>query len=207
MRTRGVFEDGTTAIAGGWRSAAAWLGVLVLACGRPDDGPGSSSPASPRPEAAPGVASGWARDPATDECSYYANRDAAPDGWLRFDSDLECRCSIESCPSTIEEAEQRLCAVTSPPANVQRFVGCNLVAVADYSGTEWWAFEQSGDSATPAPRLVGGAKRSDASSFDAGSTSSWWSAGVDPAHCDYDAASSVCHLCGEDPFAGDAPCQ
>jgi hypothetical protein len=201
-----VYQDGTTATAGGWRSAAAWLGVLVLACGRPDDGQGSSLP-RPRPEPAPEVAAVWARDPATDECGYYADRDAGLNGWLRFDSYIECRCSIESCPSTLEEAGARLCAVTSPPPNVQLFMGCGVVAVVDYSGAHW-TFEQpsaSGGSATPALRLVGAAKYSDASSFDAGSTSSWM-AGIDPTYCNC-GPSSVCALCGEEAAAGFPPCQ
>jgi hypothetical protein len=252
MRTRGAYQDGTTATAAGWRSAAAWLGVLVLACGRPDDRQGSSLPAdvgamvedepaasgpnesptgddstddadapppsgnsstcpAPRPEAEPGVAWGMALDPASHECCYYANRDAAPDGWLRFDSDIECRCSIESCPSTIEEAEQRLCAVTSPPANVQRFVGCGLVSVVDDSGNEW-AFRppsSSGDSAMDAPRLVvAEVKQSDASSFDAGSTSYGWSSGsvFSAMYCDY-GPTELCQVCGDDPATDYPPCQ
>jgi hypothetical protein len=91
---------------------------------------------------------------------------------------LECRCSLESCPSTLEEAEQTLCAVTTPEAAVQRLVGCGMVAVADrngYSGYAW-VFERpsaSGDVGPPASRLVGASKFSDAVSFDACETSSW----------------------------------
>lgn len=152
--------------------------------------------------------SGWARDPATGECSFYVARDAAPSGWLRFDSDIECRCSSQSCPSTIEEAELSLCAVTSPPANVQRFVGCGLVAVVGYAGYREWTFEQpsaSGGSATRAPRLVGAAQYG-AGSLDAGSPSSW-SAGVDPAHCHYASATELCQVCGDDPATDYPPCQ
>lgn len=243
MRTRGVPQNGTTA-AGGWRSATAWLGALVLACGRPDDGQGSSLPTgvgardedpptaseldessrgdapidasaaapsgdrvrcpAPGSEAEPGVASGWALDPATGECCPYANLSAAPDGGLRFDSDIECRCSIESCPSTIDEAEQSLCGATSPPANVQRFVGCGLVVVLDLWGY-WWTFQQPRDSATSAPRLVGAARLSEASSLDAGSPSSW-SAGLDPGTCDY-GETSICQLCGDDPATDYPPCE
>jgi hypothetical protein len=214
MRTRGVLQNGTTA-AGGWHSATAWLGVLVLACGRPD-GQGSPLP-RPRPEVAPVVASdpatdeaapevpsGWARDPATGECGPYTNRDASPDGGLRFDSDIECRCSIESCPSTIDEAEQSLCGVTPPPANVQRFLGCGLVVVFDLSGYGW-TFQQPRDSATSAPRLVGAARLSEASSLDAGSPSSW-GAGLDPGTCDY-GPTSICQLCGDDPATDYPPCE
>jgi len=31
--------------------------------------------------------------------------------------------------------------------------------------------------------------------------------GSDPAYCDYDAASFVCQLCGDDPAADFPPCQ
>jgi hypothetical protein len=154
-----------------------------------------------------------------------------PRAWLRFDDEaackteclcsgrevnaddvrpvldpIECRCSIESCPSTLEEAQQRLCAVTSPPANVQRFVGCGLVAVVDYSGYAW-AFEQpseSGASLTSASRLVGAEKFS-VSSVDACSPSSW-RAGIDFATCDVGPAFE-CQLCGDDPTSDFPPCQ
>jgi hypothetical protein len=211
MRTRGVLRNGTTA-ADGWRSATAWLGVLVLACGRPDDGQGSSRPTGvgvrdedppSASETGPEVASGWALEPATGECYRYTNPSAAPDGGLRFDSDIACRCSIESCPSTIDEAEQSLCGVTSPAANVQRFLGCGLVVVLDLSGY-WWTFQQPRDSAPSAPRLVG-ASRTEASSLDAGSSSSWW-AGIDPGTCDY-GPTSICQLCGHDPDTDYPPCE
>jgi hypothetical protein len=85
-------------------------------------------------------------------------------------------------PSTLEDAEQSLCAVISPPANVQRGVGCGLVAVGDYSKYER-VFEQpskSGYSATPAPRLVRATQFSDASSSDGCSTSSWRAGSTSP---------------------------
>ncbi len=97
--------------------------------------------------------------------------------------------------------------MASPPANVQGFVGCGMVAVADYSGYEW-VFEQSsesGGSAAPAPRLIGASKLSGASSFDAGSTSSW-RAGRTVAECDYGPAFD-CQLCGDDPDTDFPPCQ
>lgn len=243
-----MYRNGAAASAGGGRHAAAWLGVLVLACGRADDEPGSAlsagvgvkgegeptasaphdssagdgaghdaglSPTSAAhlecPAARPDVITpsrlGYARDPAGGDCYAYTDRYGAPEGWLCFDSDMECRCSIESCPSTIEEAEQRLCAVTSPPANVHRLTGCELVAVVDYSGYEW-VFAQpsaSGGSATAALRLVGAAKYSQASSFDAGPTLAW-SEGVSIAQCDY-GPSFECQLCGDDPATDLPPCQ
>lgn len=188
---------------------------------------------APRPDA--GVAAGWARDPATGDCRPYADRNSAPSGWLRFDLEtdcttaclcsalegfegdfedllpvsdsIECRCSIENCPSTLEEAEQSLCAVISPTTNVQRFVGCGLVAVADYSSYEW-VFEQpspSGDSVTSASRLVGATRFDDASSCTACSAS-YWRAGYRFADCDYGPVLE-CQLCGADPLTTLPPCQ
>jgi hypothetical protein len=193
----------------------------------------------PRPDAMPGVAAGWARDPATGHCCSYVNRTAAPDGWLRFDREaecktrclcsalegfegdfdalvavpesLECRCSLVSCPSTLEEAEQSLCSVTAPPAAVQRFVGCGMVAVADrngYSGYQW-VFEQpseSGDAAPLASRLVGASQFSDASSSEACTTSSWISGRDFFAECD-GAEVVACQLCGDSPGPEYPPCE
>jgi hypothetical protein len=130
---------------------------------------------APRPEATPNGPRGWARDPATGTCCAYRNRTAAPNGWLRFDSEgdcktrclcsalegfegdfedlvyvpdsLECHCSRVSCPSTLEEAEQTLCSVTIPPAAVQRLVGCGMVVVRDRNGSSGyeWVFEQTSE--------------------------------------------------------------
>lgn len=212
MRTQRVFQDGATRTLSS-RTAAVWLALLVLACNRSDGSlesfagsrhttligtwppsDDSSICTTRRPAGDPEVAPGWALDPAAGECLYYANRSEAPDGWARFDSEVECRCSIENCPSTIEEAEQRLCAVASPPAPVLRFVGCCLASVGRYSEdrVEEWTFELSGDSAA---RILGAGRYS---SGDAGSPSNW-QAGVDPGLCDYDGSSTVCLLCGEDP--------
>jgi hypothetical protein len=77
---------------------------------------------------------------------------------------------VEDCPSSIEEAEQRLCSESSPPEPaVQRLVGCGRVVVIDrngYSGTGW-VFEQpleSTDAGATVPRLVGSTRFSDATS-------------------------------------------
>jgi hypothetical protein len=165
------------------------------------------------------------------------NRTAAPIGWLRFDGEaacntaclcsalegfegdfedlrpmrdtLECRCSLTTCPSTVEDAEQSMCAVISPPAAVQRLVGCGMVLVRDrngFSGYEW-VFEQpseSGDAAPLASRLVGASEFSDATSSDACISSSW-GAGRD-FECD-DAEVVTCQLCGESPGPEYPPCQ
>lgn len=280
MRTRLVHHDGTTSTAVDWRSVAAWLAVLALACGRAEDAPssslrtevassdedepdasgpnessmgdddtndaGSSLPSgdnaecpAPRPDAPAGFASGWARDPASGLCCRYANRSAAPNGWLRFDYEaackteclcselegfegdfedllpvrdsLECRCSLESCPSTLEEAEQTLCAVISPPAAVQRLVGCGMVMVVDRNGYSGygWVFEQpsgTGDAAPPAAGLVGGFLFSDAFSSDPCPTSSWLAGRDFIEECD-DAEVVTCQLCGDSPGPDYPPCQ
>ena len=92
---------------------------------------------------------------------------------------------------------------SAAPANVQGFVGCGLVAVADDSGYEW-VFEQPSDASTPATRLVGAAKFSNASSIDAGSRSRW-NAGINVAQCDYGPAFD-CQVCGDDPTSDFPPC-
>jgi len=201
-------------------------------------GDDSECPA-PRPDAQPGVAAGWARDPATGVCCRYMNRTASPNGWLRFDDEaacnsgclcsalegfegdfedlppvrdsLECRCSLESCPSTLEEAEQSLCSVFSPPAAVQRLVGCGMVVVLDRNGFSGysWIFEQpsvSGDAAAPAARLVGASKFSDADSLDPCPTSSWGAGRDFFAECDQ-AEVVACQLCGSSPGPQYPPCQ
>jgi hypothetical protein len=192
----------------------------------------SSGCPAPGPEQTRGEPAAWARVPATGECCRYANRTSAPFGWRRFDDEaackrdclcegsedpltmrdsLECRCSLESCPSTLEEAEQTLCAVTTPEAAVQRLVGCGMVAVADrngYSGYAW-VFERpsaSGDAGPPASRLVGASKFSDAVSFDACETSTWEAGRDFFAECDA-AAVVACQLCGDSPGSDAPPCQ
>jgi hypothetical protein len=280
MRTRIVHHHGVTSTAGDWRSVAAWLCVLALACGRAENAPSSSLPTdlgssdedepaasgpneasmgdddtndagaslpsgdsaecpAPRPGATPGVAAGWARDPATGGCCRYTNRTSAPIGWLRFDDEaacksdclcselegfegdfedllpvrdsLECRCSLESCPSSLEEAERSMCAVISPLAAVQRLVGCGMVVVVDrngYSGYTW-VFErpsESGDAAPPASGLVGASKFSDAFSSEPCPTSSWFAGRDFFAECD-DAEVVTCQLCGDSPGSDYPPCQ
>jgi hypothetical protein len=194
---------------------------------------------APRRDAQLGYARGWARDPATGECCPYMNRSAAPEGWLRFDDEascearclcseldgfegayddlppvrdsLECRCSLETCPSTLEEAEQSMCTVTSAflPA-VQRLVGCGMVVVIDRNGFSGysWVFEQpsTGDAAAPASGLVGASKFSDADSSDPCPTSSWGAGRSFFAECD-EAEVVTCQLCGDSPGPEYPPCQ
>jgi hypothetical protein len=283
MRTRIVHHHGVTSTAGDWRSVAAWLCVLALACGRAENAPSSSLPTdvgasdedepaasgpneasmgdddtndagaslpssdsaecpAPRPGATPGVAAGWARDPATGGCCRYTNRTSAPSGWLRFDDEascktgclcsalegfegdfedllpvrdsLECRCSLESCPSTLEEAEQRLCAVAGPfPPAVERHVGCGgVVVVFDNNGQSGsaWTFQppsESGDPAAAAPRLVGAATLCGVNSSDSDPCHrAPWPAGRDfGIECDYGPVIA-CQVCGDSPDTDYPPC-
>ena len=205
----------------------------------PPSGDGAQCPA-PRLDAMPGIAAGWARDPATGHCCEYMNRSAAPTGWLRFDDEaacnaeclcselegfegafedlpsvsdsLECRCSIESCPSTLEEAEQDMCSAPSPfPPAVQRLVGCGMVVVIDRNGFSGhaWVFEQSSESRDAAPLvsgLVGASQFSDADSTGPCPSSSW-AAGRDFfAECD-EAEVVACQLCGDSPGPEHPPCR
>jgi hypothetical protein len=168
-----------------------------------------------------------------------ANRTTAPTGWLRFDDEaaceseclcsalegfegdfedlltvrdsLECRCSLESCPCTVEEAERSMCSVISPLPAVQQLVGCGMVVVVDrngYSGYPW-VFEQpseSGDATPPASGLVGASKFSDADSSDPCPTSAWGAGRDFFAECD-DAEVVACQLCGDSPGSDYPPCQ
>lgn len=124
---------------------------------------------------------------------------------------LECRCTLESCPSTLEEAEQSMCAVTSAflPA-VQRLVGCGMAVVIDRNGFSGyaWVFEQPNESsdAATAAGLVGASKFSDVDSFDPCPTSSWIAGRYFFEECD--AADVVtCQLCGDSPGPEYPPCQ
>jgi hypothetical protein len=202
-------------------------------------GAGTECPA-PRPNATSYVAAGWAREPGTGQCCRYVNRSTAPTGWLRFDDEaackasclcsalegfegdfedllpvpdsLECRCSIESCPSTPEEAAQSMCTASEiyMPA-VQRLVGCGMVVVIDRNGFAGhkWVFEQpsaSGDAARSAPALVGASKFSDADTSEACPSSSWSVGREFFDECD--AAEVVtCQLCGDSPGPEYPPCQ
>jgi hypothetical protein len=184
------------------------------------------------------MAGAWARNPATGGCCLYTNQAAAPTGWLRFDSEatcntrclcsalegfegafedlravpdsLECRCSLESCPATVEEAEQSLCAAPLPTTAVQRLVGCGMVVVIDRNGYggKGWVFDQpseSGDAAPPA-LLVGAMQFSDADTTEACTSSSWQSGRDFFAECD-PAEVVACQVCGDSPGSEHPPCQ
>ena len=113
----------------------------------PDIGPNTA-----RPQA-------WARSPETGECCRYVSSLAAPPSWPSFETEaecegscrcsvleslseysglyetertsLECRCSAETCPSTVEEAEQLMC---SRFGSVVRSEGCGRVTIAYANG-------------------------------------------------------------------------
>ncbi|HTV17603.1 MAG TPA: hypothetical protein VMG12_03005, partial [Polyangiaceae bacterium] len=126
-------------------------------------------------EPAPGAAGGavWSRDPATGGCTRHERRADAPPNLPLFDTEvecqiscrcstledfiddvgeyntertsLECRCSAETCPSSIAEAEQTMCnrplAMYFP---VERREGCGKVVIADANGLagDAWVFER-----------------------------------------------------------------
>jgi hypothetical protein len=222
MRTRGAHHDGRISTAGDWRSVVAWLGVLALACGPADDAQSSSLPS--------GVGSGGEDEPTASGPNQSSTGDddtsdaGAPlpigDGAQcpavppAHDS-IECRCSLESCPSTLEEAEQSMCAVVGPflPA-VERHVGCGgVVVVFDNNGHAGsaWTFERPSESGDPAPaasRLVGAAKFCGASSSDSDPChAAPWPAGHDfGVECDYGPVVA-CQVCGDSPDTDYPPCQ
>jgi len=174
----------------------------------------------------------WVRNPSTGDCCRYAPLAAAPSTWPLFDSEdacqndcrcaitedgevqyrtsMECICSVEYCPSSIEEAEQYLCSEARfpPEPAVQRLVACGMVMVIDrngYSG-DGWVFEQpleSTDAAAAAPRLVGSTRFSDASS-EACDTHTW-EAGRDFFECEEEVVA--CQLCGDSPGPDRPPCE
>jgi len=195
-----------------------------------DDDAGTPAPSSECPEPLVGAFQSsqavWARSPAGD-CCRYAPLGAAPSDWpfflteeacqndcrcpsvdgeIQFRTSLECICSIEDCPSSIEEAEQSLCSNTSGPpvAAVQRVVGCGMVMVVDRNGFSGsgWVFEQPLESAG-APRLVGSSRFSDASTK--GCDPNAWGAGRDFSECEEEVVT--CQLCGESPGLEFPPCE
>jgi hypothetical protein len=184
---------------------------------------------APRGPANQGAPSLWARNPSTGDCCRYGDigpppatwpyfltedacrndcRCASVDGQIEPRTSLECICSVEDCPSSIEEAAQRLCSVSSPPVPaVQRVVGCGLVAVLDrngYSGTAW-VFDQPLEptgAAAIVPRLVGSTRFSDAGSETCDPRV--WFAGPDIFECE---ELVFCQLCGESPGPEYPPCE
>jgi hypothetical protein len=132
----------------------------------------------------------WARSPETGDCCRYEGSLAAPRSWLPFAteaecqsscrcsaldgfsgmygwyaterSSLECRCSAETCPSTIAEAEQLSCRASS----VARSEGCGQVMIWYANGAtgESWIFERSlasADAGGAGVRLIGAGQLSD----------------------------------------------
>jgi hypothetical protein len=199
-------------------SDASCTGPACRECPAPEGYPRQSSPDL------------WARDPSTGDCCRYGDIGAPPATWPYFSTEdacqndcrcasvdgqieprtsLECICSVEDCPSSIEEAEQRLCSSASfpPEPAVLRRVGCGMVIVIDangFSGTGW-VFEQpleSADAAATAPRLVGSTRFSDASSETC--DPHVWFAGPDFYECE---EFVTCQLCGDSPGPEYPPCE
>jgi hypothetical protein len=201
-----------------------------------DDDAGSPLPASecpaPRVDAVRDAQPVWVRNPSTGDCCRYAPLGAAPatwplffteaecqndcrcaigeDGQVEYRTSIECICSVEDCPSSIEVAEQRLCADASSLTitAAQRLEGCGMVMVVDRNGFagDGWVFEQpleSTDGAVAAPRLVGSTRFSDASSEAC--TPRVWGAGRDFFECEEEVVS--CQLCGESPGPAFPPCE
>lgn len=206
-----------------------------------DDDAGAVSPPvgsafecpAPQGLALQGAREAWARNPSTGDCCHYDQINTAPQTWtlfftedacrndcrcavehgqVQFRASIECICSVESCPSTIEEAEQRSCdeGRFPPEVAVQRLVGCGMVMVIDRNGFsgDGWVFEQpleSTDAAVASPRLVGATRFSDASS--ATCDTSTWLAGRDfISECD-PAEVVACQLCGDSRGPDVPPCQ
>jgi hypothetical protein len=200
-----------------------------------EDDAGGPPPASECPaplvDTVQGAQSVWVRNPSTGDCCRYAPRSAAPgtwplfrtedecqndcrcaigkDGQVEYRTTIECICSVEDCPTSIEAAEQRLCSDPSfaeGPA-VQRMVGCGMVMVVDRNGYAGfgWVFEQPLESTGAAePRLVGSSKFSDATSEAC--TPNVWGAGRSFSECDAEKVVT-CQLCGDSPGPDFPPCE
>jgi hypothetical protein len=196
--------------------------------------PDGGAPECPAPQglALQGVTEAWARNPSTGSCCHYDNINTSPRTWTLFSTgdacqndcrcavedgqvqhrpSIECICSVESCPSSIEEAALRLCDEGRFPLEVavQRLVGCGMVMVIDRNGFsgDGWVFEQpleSTDAAVAAPRLVGATRFSDATSEIC--DTSTWLAGRDFLECDL-AEVVACQLCGDSPGPDVPPCE
>jgi len=194
---------------------------------------GSSGCPGPRGLVVQGAPDGWVRNPSTGECCHYDPINTGPQTWTNFPTEeacqndcrcavedgevqlrtsIECICTVESCPSTLEAAEQLLCDESRfpPEVAVQRMVGCGMVVVVDVNGFsgDAWVFEQpleSTDAGPAAPRLVGSSRFSDATSETCSPFT--WSAGRD-FFLECDQANYVaCQVCGGLPGLPTPPCE
>jgi len=173
----------------------------------------------------------WARNPETRDCCPYDDYAAAPDDWPYFDteaqcqstcrcsvlegfraeydaynterSSLECRCSTETCPSSVAEAERIMCSRASFFPVVRR-EGCGRVMVVDANGLagDAWIFErplESTDAGGAGERLIGAGQFGDVPSPACQAYE--WVAG---ASFDCEEAT-VCQLCGDESAIPPAP--
>ena len=173
----------------------------------------------------------WSRHPMTGDCCRYDDRIAAPENWPWFYTEtecqsdcrcsvlddyhaedgsyttertsLDCRCSKETCPATIAEAEQLQCLRTGI---VERRVGCGKVFVVDGGGLygDGWLFEpplESTDGGAASPRLIGAYQFTDAATGPC--QTGGWVAGIE-----FDCESAVaCQVCGESFPTPVPPCE
>lgn len=174
-----------------------------------------------------GGQAGWSRNPETGDCCRYDDSVVAPPSWPFFDTEaecqsscrcseledfraeyasyetertpLECRCSSETCPSSIAEAELSMCN-RDLALPVSRREGCGMVVIADNNGLfgDAWIFEQpqaAPDAGAAGGRLVGALHFGDVPFAPCQAYT--WVAGSS-FECD---DVVTCHLCG-DPTSG-----
>lgn len=121
-------------------------------------------------------------------------------------SSLECRCSAETCPSSIAEAEQVMCSRSSFLPVVRR-EGCGRVMIVDANGLagEAWIFErplESADAGGAGERLIGAGQFGDITF--APCQTYQWIAGRSFECDDF----TVCQLCGDEPaYPPVLPCE
>ena len=185
---------------------------------------------APRETRATSLPRVWSRAPSGDCCAY-ENSQAAPPVWPYFEteadcqgscrcstledfiddvgefntelSSLECRCSAETCPSTVAEAEQIMCN-RSPLSPVVRREGCGRVMIVDANGLagEAWIFERplaSTDAGAASERLIGAGQFGDVAF--APCQTYQWIAGRSFECEDF----TTCQLCGDQPALPPAP--
>lgn len=171
----------------------------------------------------------WARSPEAGDCCRYESFAAAPSAWPHFQtealcqdschcsavegfseeygwyetdrSSLECRCSAETCPTTVAEAEQLMCSRSLPAV---RREGCGMVMIDHSNGAtgEAWIFERplaSADAGGAGERLTGATEFSDVPFGPCGAYE--WLAGR-RFECD---AVTECQLCGDEAGLSSLP--
>jgi len=136
-------------------------------------------------------------------CSGLDGYDPAFGSFSTERTSLDCRCTKETCPSTIAEAEQLQCLRSG---SVERREGCGKVFVIDGGGFygDGWLFEQplgSTEAGAAPARLIGAYQFTDAATGPC-QTGEW------VAGSEFDCESAVaCQLCGESWPAPLPPCE